>query len=141
MTDWRPTSNELERAQTGTHHLRVNAKPQWVDVRRRLETTGIDPHDAVLASWEPEGAHVMCGVIVARDGRLVDFCVTYGFDAAGTPIEKGTGSVTSWKEVPEDKIGRITDGSPNSWAQDRIISRCVFELERERGGSHDTNDE
>ncbi len=75
----------------------------------------------------------MCGVIGARDGRLIDFCVTYGHDASGRPLETGVGWVSSWKEVTGEKIELTSAGYPNSWAQDRIISRMVLDMESASG--------
>ncbi len=109
----------------------MNAKPQWVDVRQRLAALGIAAKDVVLAEWEAEGEHLMCGMIGTDDGRVFNFCVTYDYDKDGRPLEKGVGWVSSWKEIAAEEIRLTSSGYPNSWLQAAIVARLILEGERE----------
>ena len=143
MTDWASKMYVLERAVEGTRHLRSSTKPQWVDARRRLGESGISAQDAVLAEWQAEGEHLMCGSIVGRDDRVFNFCVVHDHDAKGGPLAKGLGWISAWNEIPEEKIGVICTGHPNAWAVDRIVARMVFDREGGGGakGSHPGEDQ
>jgi hypothetical protein len=131
--DWQPTPVAVERALTKTQRMRTSPKPQWRDVRQRLEALGIPPQDVVLAEWEPEGEHLMCGVIATREERLFNFCVTYDYDKGGRPLEQDVGWLNSWTEIRPSEVGLTSDGYPNSWAQAARVARLVFEAERSPG--------
>ena len=132
MMAWQPTNAALERAVVETQRIRASTKPQWSDAHGRLEAQGIQFRNAVLADWDAEGQHVMCGIIGTRDGRLFDFCVTYGYDISGRSLEEGVGWINSWREVAREKVGLTSAGYPNSWAQAAIIAQLVFELKSKK---------
>lgn len=127
MSVWDPTPEAVERAVTSTLRMRSSEMPQWLDAKKRLRALGIDVNDVVLAEWEPEGEHLMCGIIVSRDEKVFNFCVVYDYDAAGRPLEKGEGWINAWKEIPPRDIGLTSSGYPNSWAYAVIIARLVLE--------------
>lgn len=131
MMKWQPNADRIDFAITKTAEMRTSTKPQWRDVRQRLDGIGIAVEDAVLAEWQPEGEHFMFGLIASRDGRLLIFDATFDYDASGQPLPKGIGWIGRWRELALDEAQLTAAGYPNTYAQAAIIARLVFEHETE----------
>jgi hypothetical protein len=129
VTGWAPTAEDVERALTSTHRMRASARPQWRDVRQRLESLGIDLVDVVLSEWVPEGQHLMGGILATRDERVFSISVVYDYDANGQVLQDGQGWISAWKEIPSEEVGTTSSGYPNIWAAALMIARLVLEIE------------
>ena len=127
MTQWQASESRLKRAIEKGNQLRTSTKPHWVDARQRLEAAGISLEDVVLAEWRPDSAHFMTGLIVTRDGRVIDFDVTYDYDESKQPLPKGVGWISSWEEVAPELVRFTSGGHPNTYAQAVQVAQLVFQ--------------
>jgi hypothetical protein len=132
VNEWEPTSTMLERARAVTRRLRISSEPHWREARHELEARGITPQDAVLTEWQAEGQNLMCGIVVTRDGRLFDFCATFGYDRDGHPVE-GLGWMHPWREIAQERVGLTKFGYPNIWAYALHVARMIFDCGGEAG--------
>jgi hypothetical protein len=55
-----------------TNELRKGSAPEWTLIRQYLHGVGVDPDDAAIGDFGPDG-QAGAGLIVTRDGRIFEF--------------------------------------------------------------------
>src|ERR671918_59814 len=115
MSEWAPAGSVLQRAIDMTRLMRTSPKPPWHELRGKLQALGLSLDEAVLSDWVTEGDVNMGATIATGDARVFDVMVVMGYDRDRQPVAKDEGFITSFREVPAEKITTIPGGQPNSW--------------------------
>jgi hypothetical protein len=101
--------NRLEWGQQCTDELRTSEHPRWQQVRARLQLEDINPDDAALLDYGPDGGYLASGLIRARDGRVFEITLKLGSEEGESDDFNW---VFDWQEMsPADLKGIYAHGA------------------------------
>lgn len=96
-------------AEKCTAEFRAQETLRWQRVAERLrEEAGVEPKDAALVDFAPDGPGTASGLVGTRDERLFEFSIVLGERAPGDRTGSiHDGYLYGWRELEKDQIDGI----------------------------------